>query len=266
MKYLLILLSIILSSVNCVEFSCNFTEIDLDNFTVGKLKCEVTKIEIISYENRTIELKEFLASDKNKTNVEIFETKNQQVYFFPQNLANIFPYLRNIKINHAGLKSIKTEDIAPFKHNLEYLDLSNNELKIIESNLFDKNKFMIEISFSNNQIELIEEETFELDSLQILNLSGNVCTKNLNLGGESKPTEVLELIKRNRSCMAKLEDENLEDSKTTEMNLNYDDVTENDEQENSTEIKSSSASSGTRREIFGFLFLMSCNFKNFIMN
>lgn len=116
---------------------------------------------------------------KNNDDVIGFWSENKTVNFFPQNLNKMFKNLKLIVIMHGKINEIHKTDLMPFS-DLEYLNLHNNTIEVLEEGLFDYNPNLAFISFANNKLYKIHPEVFDqLTKLNLLFLDGNKCVDKL---------------------------------------------------------------------------------------
>lgn len=98
-----------------------------------------------------------------------------QMHYLPRGLNTIFQHLISIRINDAHLKELTTDDLAPFTK-LVVLDLHNNDLEILEENVFKYNTEMLVICLVTNKIIHVGTNVFDhLSKLVTLGLSSNKC-------------------------------------------------------------------------------------------
>jgi hypothetical protein len=97
------------------------------------------------------------ASERLKTRE--FSANYHDVKFIPCNLADFFPNLEIIAINHAKLSEIRENDLAQFSNLLE-IDFSNNNIRKIGRNLFKFNDKLREIRMDDNPIGEIHPMAF----------------------------------------------------------------------------------------------------------
>lgn len=84
-----------------------------------------------------------------------------------------FPNLKSLSFTDSGISSI-TDDAFKEQKSLENLDLSGNQISMLQNYVFDPLVALKNMSLSNNQIFSIETETFRnLPNLQYLDLFGN---------------------------------------------------------------------------------------------
>jgi hypothetical protein len=112
-----------------------------------------------------------------KTNNDVtgFESYRRTIRYFPHGLEKIFGNLKLISIWYGRILGINKSDLKPFTE-LVYLSLYENDIKILESGLFDFNPKLEVISLSNNKIYNIGEFVFNnLANLSYLGLEWNTC-------------------------------------------------------------------------------------------
>lgn len=98
---------------------------------------------------------------------------NSEIISFPFGIDKYFPDLTILRIKHCKLRKVTAENLRGFTY-LTYLELSNNNLIILEANLFKYNSKLKEIHLQFNFISFIDPNAFNgLKSLQKVDLSDN---------------------------------------------------------------------------------------------
>jgi Leucine-rich repeat (LRR) protein len=85
---------------------------------------------------------------------------SKNVLYFPRNLQEIFSNLTVLRIISCGLKEISREDLAGLEK-LEHLDLSENNLRSLPSDLFTGMKSLRSMSFESNKLEFLSSKILE---------------------------------------------------------------------------------------------------------
>lgn len=116
------------------------------------------------------------STNKTNSDVKFFDLSDKIVKFFPKNLQNFFPNLSTIHLEKAHLSEIKSEDLQPFGDGLTELWLGQNDIEVIEVNLFDFTPNIKAMSLSTNKIKFIADGAFEsLQQLTRLDMNLNSC-------------------------------------------------------------------------------------------
>ena len=96
-----------------------------------------------------------------------------------------------IRIAEGRIKEIHQSDLKPFPK-LEYLDLDDNDIEIIEEGLFAFNPELIMIIFSENKISQIHANVFDhFTKLTYLRLNKNQC---IDMTTANEGTSIQEII------------------------------------------------------------------------
>lgn len=112
----------------------------------------------------------------NDNHVTEFLITRKTVNYFPKNLGAFFKNLKIVEINVCHLKEIHQSDLIGL-NKLEALDLSSNDLKIIELGLFDNNLELQSIKLDDNKLIHIDPDVFDnLPKLEKLNLFKSGCS------------------------------------------------------------------------------------------
>jgi hypothetical protein len=92
----------------------------------------------------------------------------------PRKIENFFPYLEKISIRKCNLTSITRMDLENFKL-LREIDLSFNKLNRLDNNVFECNHDLESINLDNNQLGSIDEKAFSyLKRLKAFSAVNNV--------------------------------------------------------------------------------------------
>ncbi|XP_070491072.1 uncharacterized protein [Chironomus tepperi] len=135
----------------------------------NNLNLESRQLAIIDSSNGTHK------GDKNDTYVTGFLADNKNMKYFPRNLENFYPNLKAIAIFNGRIKEIDQMNLKPFPMLLE-LNLNNNDIEILDENLFFYNPLLEYVEFSKNKIYFIGLRIFdELKMLTVLKLEMTAC-------------------------------------------------------------------------------------------
>lgn len=164
--------------------------------TVVKFNCEIKQSTFrYFHEVQTCQVKEYFYI--HQTNIELehgshqeyvkitaFSIVNKSIFYLPKRIEIFFPNLEFLEVIHSALKKITSENLKPF-HKLKYLDLSCNNIQILESKLFQFNSKLEVLILNENEISTVDQSTFfSLFSLKFVGFLRNRCfsdmTKNCN--------------------------------------------------------------------------------------
>jgi len=135
---------------------------------------------------------------KSNDDVNSFYANYKTIQFFPK-MLNIFKNLKMISIISCELKEIHQSDLKVF-NNLVYIDLSCNQIDVIEEELFKFNLFLELLEFGKNKIIHIDPNVFDhLSRLRSFGFFGVPCV-NQNIDDSMEQVqEVLKIVKSNCS-------------------------------------------------------------------
>jgi len=117
-------------------------------------------------------------SGHNNDNVNyIYIPSGSTISYFPRRLDAIFRNLKCIRFDNVGLKEIHQSDLKPFPKLIELLvEVSRNQIEILEEGLFDFNPDLEYIYLYQNKITHIDPNVFDsLTKLRHLELQSNTC-------------------------------------------------------------------------------------------
>jgi len=195
-------------SSQSVSFDCEYISGDLG--TLGTVYwCNVQNAVIISSpdEAHVDSISGTHLTGKNNDNVDFFYVSQGQVNYFPHGLNKTFKNLRGITIGNAGLKEVHQRDLKDYPK-LMNLYLYNNNLQILEKDLFEFNPNLETIYLHTNKITHIDPNVFDkLSKLKSLYLNSNTC---INMEAANNPTEVQKIIKTAQAQCISLDYSSLE--------------------------------------------------------
>lgn len=118
------------------------------------------------------------------------------VNYFPKNLENIFPNLIAVAFQTTELKEIHQEDVKPFGQQLEYFQVHNCYITIIEKDLFKFNPNLKAILIDRNRIKYVEGNAFDhLNQLVSLFMERNECINENSKENRQLTLQVISTVK-----------------------------------------------------------------------
>lgn len=125
--------------------------------------------------------------EDRKTNNDVVKVNidKQICLFFPSGFEYFFPNIEGLRVAQSGLISLKQPDISPFLL-LRNCDMFNNQLKVLDSNVFEKNLNLEYLYFGDNQLSVIGFNILKpLNKLHKAVFQGNQCIgKNADTSSE----------------------------------------------------------------------------------
>ncbi|KAL7011232.1 hypothetical protein ACKWTF_014175 [Chironomus riparius] len=108
-------------------------------------------------------------------NITGFTAANMKLQRIPKGIDKFIPNLVVLSITNSELKAIVPEDLQPFPL-LKIVNLTGNEIEILQENLFVFNPNLQVLSLDSNKIKQIHPKVFEnLKELIYLGLMDNIC-------------------------------------------------------------------------------------------
>lgn len=155
---------------------CDYNFLELGHL-INIKPCSVKNEILIQRENTQLSIRNPYNAYEYQSSpfCEAFVAENKSIYYFPEYLGIYPKNLKAIVIKQSKLRKITAPNLAGFC-NLEYLDLSFNQLLVLKPNLFASNPNLTKIWLNNNKIYHIDSTTFNgLKQLNGLSLTENVC-------------------------------------------------------------------------------------------
>ena len=110
--------------------------------------------------------------------VETLNIDNAVFHSIPRGIENFFPNLKGLRIVHAKLRSVESDDMRAFP-NLKVLCLWGNELTTLNGNLFENSPELEVINFGANYLKHVGPNFFEpLTKLTTAFFDENICINN----------------------------------------------------------------------------------------
>lgn len=170
-QFLYKVLFISLSIKNTFEQFTNFKDLICDDIQSRKT-CRFSKIDLRSIDHdRSVNIYHIFQDEI--TNVEF---ANSRIFVWTSIFCDTFTNIETCISKSLGLKSIDDNAFYSCK-SLKILDLSENDLTVLPSNMFIFNSALIQLDLSSNKLTQIDVHLFENTSLAILFLKDNGITE-----------------------------------------------------------------------------------------
>lgn len=216
-----------------VNFGCKHKQPDyiLYNLINDLHWCNVIEYLTIKYDN--VELNAVNVTDNNR--IEGFVAENMEIFHFPKRIDDHFPNLNTLIIKNCSLKAITSKNLKNFKL-LQNLDLSYNEVEVLEEKVFYSDFTLLHIILNNNRIKHIHPLAFKPLGLNYLDLENNECI--LEKAVDSKAVE--ELLKNLKTACPFVNPDNNGNNKKENRDITYkNDQLSNDQFQNKTTLNDS---------------------------
>ena len=203
-----------ISVVTCLDLKCDFQRSRTFN------DCDVLKLTITSEG-------EEITSVNNATTPTEYESlgiTGQSVFYLPKGLGFFFPKIKSFFVNFSKLKKITKTDLAHFPE-LERIHLSENYLKELDGDLFEKNQKLreIDLSFNKNLKHIGHDFLNGLVDLKYASFVNSSCIDFQAQNDECSFSELKQRLQKQcppNSKLGKLNDR-IEDVQTNNMELTY---------------------------------------------
>lgn len=119
------------------------------------------------------------AHEAGKTNLDVkkLNIANQYCEFLPRGFENFFPNLEGLRVAQSRLVSLTQHDIRVWPQ-LRNVDMFNNYLIVLDSDLFEKTPHVEYLYFGDNQLAKIGYDIFQpLQKLTKAVFQGNTCVR-----------------------------------------------------------------------------------------
>jgi Leucine-rich repeat (LRR) protein len=174
--------------------NCAFENVTTWN--INGFRCFVTNFEITSFNKTITTINHEFRSIAAKENVTILIFSSQTVKFFPKGINKFFPNINRLDVDNCQLKKINKTDLEVFPE-LRELTLADNNIEVLEDDLFSENRELYYIWLSNNKIKFVGENTFaSLKHLETLYLEHNLCISDKAWTSKSHVTNVIRHTKK----------------------------------------------------------------------
>ncbi|CAG9811076.1 unnamed protein product [Chironomus riparius] len=185
-------------SPNPTKIECNFSISKYSFWLLGNIyRCQVKNDPQI-YSPMTTQSLDIIGThiDKNiNDNVIGFHAASKSIQFFPHGIDKHLPNLKMIEIYDCNLKQILKSDLKPFAQ-LVRLQLDNNDIDMLEEDLFVNNSNLAFVSLDNNKIFFISADIFDnLIKLVHLSLKANNCVDMIAVNNKTAVTEIIKHVK-----------------------------------------------------------------------
>lgn len=172
-----------------IEVKCFFDEVDVDyddyidygddyDEPISEYQCSVQNNALItSRDNREIsKVNGEHVLHRADEDVTQFFCAGSKVKFFPLKLTEKLRNLNSVTIQNAKLREITNTDLEQFGGRLRHLDLYDNDISFLSSDLFESNPHLEYFSIQFNQIQVIGFGTLSgLNDLTHLGFGNNPC-------------------------------------------------------------------------------------------
>lgn len=172
--------------MNC-EYSC-----DVEYQIIGS----VCRCKVMGYNSEVRETISDIDGLPEHSNVEMLLIDDQKMKLLPSNLNISFPNLKGLIIDSSTLISITREDLKQFP-NLKFVMIGNNNIELLNDNLFEDNEAIEWLAFINNFTKRIGSDILNpLKNLKFANFQRNTCV-NFKANEASEIDRLKILIRQN---------------------------------------------------------------------
>jgi len=178
--FLLLAIGALSSAIN---LDCTYVAVGFDQIG-GVYYSHLNNMKITSLYEEITGVTGTHISGHNNDGVKGFNVNGQTCHFLPMKIENTFKNLEALQVHNSGLKQIKKEDLKPF-YKLRGLWMRENQLEVLEKDLFMYNTQLELIMMNDNKIKHIDGSLIDLQvqKLVLFSLQNNVC---INIEGNTK--------------------------------------------------------------------------------
>ncbi|XP_070507835.1 uncharacterized protein MCAP_0864-like [Chironomus tepperi] len=174
--FVLVLIGSTYGNIQSVDLQCKFETHDFA--TIGKqYTCVVQNDLNISESNVSIiNLTGSHADDQSSNSVTAVIIQDKKVEYLPKNFGEIFENLAALKVKNGRLKELRKDDLMSVPK-LKYLNLDNNDIEVLDDDVFEFNPQLELLWLNANKIKKISEKLADsFKKLVSLDLTKNICT------------------------------------------------------------------------------------------
>lgn len=136
------------------------------------------------------------------------------IKFMPNGIGRLLPKLLTLRVNNCELKEIKQADLMELPY-LRKLDLSSNDIEVIDKDLFKFNSKLERIILDFNNIKKIDGNVFDdLKYLKVVSFTANHCIQHSTIVDNIQ--RIINIIREKCSGIAE-ETKNYENKETKEI-------------------------------------------------
>lgn len=157
-------------------------------------ECKVHNLMIKSQNQTLTNVYGKHSSGKNNKSVIGLHILGQICYFVPKRINETFGNLEGLLIAHCGLKKVSSSDMQQFPK-LQVLFMPNNDLEVLERDLFKHNQYLKAIVMNNNKIKHVGHEILTpLKYLTKIYFYKNHCIDTVAVNPNQMEELIIELI------------------------------------------------------------------------
>lgn len=174
-------------AANAVIFDCDFAYLTSGEIFVHRYACRMIGDNItMDGSTSLIQVNGEHAEGQTHSNVRmVYANKQTEPCKLPKDMKNFFPNLDGIKWVHGSLSTIDAEDLD--FPNLDLLDLLDNKLVSLPSDLFRNSPKLQWIQFDDNAIVHVGRNFFDaLEEIKSIRFRSNLCMNSM----ASTPEEI----------------------------------------------------------------------------
>lgn len=165
--------------------------------------CNIIENVTIHHENM-----EIVATNVDEnTRIDSFAAVSKKIFFFPKGIEKFTQHLVNLVIKNCKLKKITSKNLEKFTF-LQYLDLSYNEIEVLEENLFTMKSTILYLVLNDNKIKDVHYSVFKSNGHMYLDLENNTCVSKL-ADDSLEVNKLIKLIKLQCKFYHKLQENEL---------------------------------------------------------
>lgn len=160
---------------HCVDIECEFRNHTITSDWGERYSC-ITKKYVIKPDDRLVKTVTGLhLKNHTSANVTQYYARNLSVERFPIGLGEKFANLEVVRFTFCGMRLLFKESMQNLTK-LKYLDLINNKIEKLNSDVFELAPNLVEVVLNNNRLKFIGSFILEpLTKLKFISFGGNVC-------------------------------------------------------------------------------------------
>jgi len=146
--------------VSAIQLECNYlSKVYIEIDAIESLYCDAVGLVVTSPSTKIDKLAKGYFNNDLVSVIRIFK---QNVNYFPSDINNYFKFVLGIDINGSNLRKLSKEDLKPFSRLKAIWIYDNVNLQTLEADLFIYNPQLTHMNFGANNLKHVDSKLFDL--------------------------------------------------------------------------------------------------------